>query len=115
MDAVVLDSVPNRDTRIRVLHFICIVFAPMFLLSGVARYLSPLVEAVVFAMLLISFPGRSFRPWPSTCCAGINTKREPRRNPLLVRLQKGFEEAFEKFHHSYRGLPEICLPSAWLS
>src|SRR5207302_2658585 len=27
----------------------------------------------------------------------------------LVRLQKRFEEAFERFRHSYRGLLEICL------
>src|SRR6202790_3992724 len=32
----------------------------------------------------------------------------PSRNPL-VRLQKRFEEAFEKFRQSYRGLLEICL------
>ena len=30
------------------------------------------------------------------------------RNPF-VRLQKGFEAAFERFRHSYRGLLEICL------
>jgi len=56
----------NRDTCLRVHASICIVFAPMFLLSGVARYLFvPLAEAVVFAMLLpISYRGPSFRPWP---------------------------------------------------
>src|SRR5258707_259407 len=32
----------------------------------------------------------------------------PSRNPL-VRLQKRFEEIFEKFRESYRGLLEICL------
>jgi len=32
----------------------------------------------------------------------------PSRNPL-VRLQKRFEEAFERFRHSYRSLLEICL------
>ena len=36
---------------------ICIVFVPMFFLSGVARYLFvPLAEAVVFAMLASLFP-----------------------------------------------------------
>src|SRR5467141_3816624 len=32
----------------------------------------------------------------------------PSRNPL-VRLQKRFEESFERFRHSYRGLLETCL------
>jgi multidrug efflux pump subunit AcrB len=35
-------------------------------------------------------------------------ERAASRNPL-VRLQRRFEEAFEKFRHSYRGLLEICL------
>ncbi len=42
---------------------ICIVFVPMFFLSGVARYLFvPLAEAVVFAMLVSYFLSRSFVP-----------------------------------------------------
>ncbi|MCP6768753.1 efflux RND transporter permease subunit, partial [Klebsiella pneumoniae] len=39
---------------------ICIVFVPMFFLSGVARYLFvPLAEAVVFAMLSSYFLSRT--------------------------------------------------------
>ncbi len=42
---------------------ICIVFAPMFLLSGVPRYLFvPLAEAVVFAMLASYFLSRTLVP-----------------------------------------------------
>src|SRR6202795_2656144 len=42
---------------------ICIVFVPMFLLSGVARYLFvPLAEAVVFAMLASYFLSRTLVP-----------------------------------------------------
>src|SRR5690606_14332260 len=42
---------------------ICIVFLPMFLLSGVARYLFvPLAEAVVFAMLASYFLSRTLIP-----------------------------------------------------
>src|SRR6202171_2003764 len=42
---------------------ICIVFVPMFLLSGVARYLFvPLAEAVVFAMLASYFFSRTLIP-----------------------------------------------------
>jgi multidrug efflux pump subunit AcrB len=53
MDEVVLDSAMQIATPAFVATLsICIVFAPMFLLSGVARYLFlPLAEAVVFAML----------------------------------------------------------------
>src|SRR3978361_756320 len=42
---------------------ICIVFVPMFFLSGVARYLFvPLAEAVVFAMLASYFLSRTIVP-----------------------------------------------------
>src|ERR1700692_4830532 len=53
LDGVVLDSASQIATPAFVSTLsICIVFAPMFLLSGVARYLFvPLAEAVVFAML----------------------------------------------------------------
>jgi multidrug efflux pump subunit AcrB len=53
MDEVVLESASQIATPAFVSTLsICIVFAPMFLLSGVARYLFlPLAEAVVFAML----------------------------------------------------------------
>src|SRR5438477_624477 len=90
---------------------ICIVFAPMFLLSGVARYLFvPLAEAVVFAMLASYFLSRTIVPTMAKYLLR-GDKHEagaPSRNPL-VRLQKRFEEAFERFRHSYRGLLETCL------
>ena len=42
---------------------ICIVFVPMFLLTGVARYLFvPLAEAVVFAMLASYLLSRTLVP-----------------------------------------------------
>ena len=48
---------------------ICIVFVPMFFLTGVARYLFvPLAEAVVFAMLAsYCCRARWCRRWRSTC------------------------------------------------
>ena len=48
---------------------ICIVFVPMFFLSGVARYLFvPLAEAVVSRCWRpICFRARSCRPWPDIC------------------------------------------------
>ena len=42
---------------------ICIVFVPMFLLSGVARYLFvPLAESVVFAVMASYFFSRTLVP-----------------------------------------------------
>src|ERR1700681_881230 len=112
MDEVVLDSASQIATPAFVSTLsICIVFAPMFLLSGVARYLFvPLAEAVVFAMLASYFLSRTIVPTMAKYLLR-GDKHEagaPSRNPL-VRLQKRFEEAFEKFHHHYRGLLEVCL------
>ena len=84
----------------------------MFLLSGVARYLFvPLAEAVVFAMLASYFLSRTIVPTMAKYLLRGEKKEAgdaPSRNPL-VRFQKRFEEAFERFRHSYRGLLEICL------
>src|SRR5207253_1993908 len=91
---------------------ICIVFAPMFLLSGVARYLFvPLAEAVVFAMLASYFLSRTIVPTMAKYLLRgekVGERDTAVSNPL-VRLQKRFEEAFERFHGSYRRLLEQCL------
>jgi len=111
MDEVVLDSASQIATPAFVSTLsICIVFAPMFLLSGVARYLFvPLAEAVVFAMLASYFLSRTIVPTMAKyLLRGEKHEGAPSRNPL-VRLQKGFEETFEKFRRSYRGVLEFCL------
>jgi multidrug efflux pump subunit AcrB len=113
LDGVVLDSASQIATPAFVSTLsICIVFAPMFLLSGVARYLFvPLAEAVVFAMLASYFLSRTIVPTMAKYLLRGEKKESehtPSRNPL-VRLQKRFEAAFEKFRHSFRGLLEICL------
>jgi multidrug efflux pump subunit AcrB len=113
MDEVVLDSAAQIATPAFVATLsICIVFAPMFLLSGVARYLFvPLAEAVVFAMLASYFLSRTIVPTMAKYLLR-GEKNEagaaPSRNPL-VRFQKRFEAGFERFRHSYRSLFEICL------
>src|ERR1700688_4532227 len=113
MDEVVLDSASQIATPAFVSTLsICIVFAPMFLLSGVARYLFvPLAEAVVFAMLASYFLSRTIVPTMAKYLLRGDKTEEERansRNPL-VRSQRRFEQAFEKFHHSYRGLLETAL------
>ncbi len=113
MDEVVLDSASQIATPAFVSTLsICIVFAPMFLLSGVARYLFvPLAEAVVFAMLASYFLSRTIVPTMAKYLLR-GEKHEagdaPSRN-RLVRFQKSFEEGFEKFRRSYRGVLEFSL------
>jgi multidrug efflux pump subunit AcrB len=113
MDEVVLDSAAQIATPAFVSTLsICIVFAPMFLLSGVARYLFvPLAEAVVFAMLASYFLSRTIVPTMAKYLLRGDKKEAgdaPSRNPL-VRLQKRFEETFESFRKSYRRMLESCL------
>jgi multidrug efflux pump subunit AcrB len=114
MDEVVLESASQIAAPAFVSTLsICIVFAPMFLLSGVARYLFvPLAEAVVFAMLASYFLSRTIVPTMAKYLLR-GDKREAGdtaaiRNPL-VRLQRRFEEVFERFRGSYRNLLEFCL------
>ena len=113
MDEVVLDSAAQIATPAFVATLsICIVFAPMFFLSGVAKYLFvPLAEAVVFAMLASYFLSRTIVPTMAKYLLRGDKTEEERaasRNPL-VRMQRRFEEAFERFRHSYRGLLELSL------
>ena len=71
----------------------------------------PLAEAVVFAMLASYFLSRTIVPTMAKyLLRGEKQEADDAasRNPL-VRLQKRFEAAFERFRGSYRGLLEICL------
>jgi multidrug efflux pump subunit AcrB len=113
LDEVVLLSASQIATPAFVSTLsICIVFAPMFLLSGVARYLFlPLAEAVVFAMLASYLLSRTIVPTMAKYLLR-NEKALPEgqrsRNPL-VRLQKGFEAGFESFRQGYGRILEFCL------
>src|ERR1700676_2171247 len=113
LDEVFLDSASQIATPAFVSTLsICIVFAPMFLLSGVARYLFvPLAESVVFAMLASYALSRTIVTTMAKYLLRGEKKEAgdaPSHNPL-VRLQKRFEEAFERFRHNFRGLLETCL------
>jgi multidrug efflux pump subunit AcrB len=93
---------------------ICIVFVPMFFLTGVARYLFvPLAEAVVFAMLASYLLSRTLVPTMAKYLLRGHEQEAGHfatssRNPL-VRLQVRFEEAFERFREGYHGVLEMCL------
>ncbi len=60
---------------------ICIVFVPMFFLTGVSRFLFvPMAEAVMFAMAWsFSCLGRWRRRWRSICCIRIRMTRTASR------------------------------------
>jgi multidrug efflux pump subunit AcrB len=96
---------------------ICIVFVPMFFLTGVAKFLFvPLAEAVVFAMLASYLLSRTIVPTMAKYLlkehdAGIEHKKKTSRNPL-VRGQQLFEHLFEKLRLSYRGVLEFCVGHA---
>jgi len=94
---------------------ICIVFVPMFFLSGVARYLFvPLAEAVVFAMLASYLLSRTLVPTMARYLLLERTEEQRieetarSRNPL-VRMQARFENAFDRFRDSYHRLLENCI------
>ena len=93
---------------------ICIVFVPMFLLTGVARYLFvPMAEAVVFAMLASYVFSRTLVPTLAKYLlkAGLLDEHghpKPSRNPF-VRFHRGFEERFESVRNNYRGFLDRCM------
>src|SRR5260370_13843542 len=108
MDEVALDSASQIATPAFVSTLsICVVCARMFRLSGVARYLFvPLAEAVVFAMLDSYFLSRTIVPTMAKYLLRgekVEARDAAVRNPL-VRLQKRFEAAFERFHGGYQRL-----------
>ncbi len=93
---------------------ICIVFVPMFLLTGVARYLFvPLAEAVVFAMLASYVFSRTLVPTLAKYLlrAGVLDEHghpKPSRNPF-VRFHRAFEVGFEGVRDQYHGFLERCM------
>src|SRR6266436_664195 len=96
---------------------ICIVFVPMFFLTGVAGYLfAPLAKAVVFAVLasyalsrtlvptLVMWLERKVNHQEHTDAARVSPWIRP-----LVRFQQGFERAFDRFRQGYHKLLGVIL------
>ncbi len=81
---------------------ICIVFFPMFFLSGVAKFLFvPLAEAVVFAMLASYVLSRTLVPTMAMYLLRLHEHVQRRtRNPLVL-FQRSFERGFERFRAQY--------------
>jgi multidrug efflux pump subunit AcrB len=99
---------------------ICIVFVPIFGLSGIPKYLfSPLAEAVMFAMLASFLLSRSLVP---TLCmylfkghhsASGNQARtsgsSSQPKSFFGRFHDGFNRRFEVFREGYRDFLSVCL------
>ncbi|WP_244850061.1 efflux RND transporter permease subunit [Caballeronia sp. SL2Y3] len=82
---------------------ICIVFVPMFFLTGVARYLFvPLAEAVVFAMLASYVLSRTLVPTLAMLLIGHAHAADGKARPnLFMRLHRRFDHGFERMRAAY--------------
>jgi multidrug efflux pump subunit AcrB len=95
---------------------ICIVFVPMFFLTGVPRFLFvPLAEAVMSAMVWSFILSRTLVPTMAKYMLrkhadthGPDGALPPSRNPF-VRLQRGFEARFERARFAYREMLIMAL------
>jgi multidrug efflux pump subunit AcrB len=88
---------------------ICIVFLPMFFLTGVAKYLFvPLAEAVIFAMLASYVLSRTLVP---TLAVYLLRAHEHGAHPknIFARFQQGFNNGFEAIRNSYESLLNVLL------
>ncbi len=82
---------------------ICIVFLPMFFLSGVSRFLFvPLAEAVVFAMLASYVLSRTLVPTMAMYLLKVhNHQIVPSRNIFAI-FHRSFERGFERIRLTYQ-------------
>ena len=80
---------------------ICIVFVPMFFLSGVARFLFvPMAEAVVLAMIASYLLSRTLVPTLVLLLMGTQHGAS-RSDSLLQRLYRSFDRGFERLRRAY--------------
>jgi len=84
---------------------ICIVFLPMFFLSGVARYLFvPLAQAVVFAMLASYVLSRTLVPTLAMYLLKPKAPADEAPRNVFSRFQQAFERRFEQLRGRYHAL-----------
>jgi multidrug efflux pump subunit AcrB len=93
---------------------ICIVFVPMFFLTGVSRFLFvPMALSVIFAMIWSFILSRTLVPTMAKYMLHRHVHHEdgekpPTRNPLVA-FQRGFEARFERFRDVYHDLLRMAL------
>ena len=96
---------------------ICIVFIPMFFLSGVAKFLFvPLAEAVSFAMLASYMWSRTIVPTLAMYLLSSEDEYHEEEHigekmGFFRRYQQGFEKNFEKFREGYKTALRAALHS----
>jgi multidrug efflux pump subunit AcrB len=89
---------------------ICIVFVPMFLLAGIAKFLFiPLAEAVVFAMLASYILSRTLVPTLANFWLKKHDSAKHRPAGVLARWQERFEHGFERLRDRYHALLASAL------
>ena len=97
---------------------ICIVFVPMFFLSGVARFLFvPMAESVMFAMVCSFLLSRTLVPTMAKYllhmrvahAGGREEGGEPQSRNPLVRFQQGFEARFARLRAGYHDLLALAI------
>ncbi len=98
---------------------ICIVFLPMFFLTGVARYLFiPLAEAVVFAMLASYLLSRTLVPTLAMYLLKPHDEHDHGPAPaawnIPARIQRLFEHFLERTRDSFRATLALCIRHRWL-
>ncbi len=94
---------------------ICIVFVPMFFLTGVAKFLFvPLAEAVVFAMLASYFLSRTLIPTLVMYIMRGHEHKAEGPKTFMGRFQRGFERGFDRFRDGYYQLLETAIAHRWL-
>jgi multidrug efflux pump subunit AcrB len=92
---------------------ICIVWLPLFQLSGVSGYLFlPLAEAIIFAMIASFILSRTLVPTMAvfllrTPAAEHAVEAKPKG--LFSRFQTGFEQGFDRFRDRYRDVLENAV------
>jgi len=87
---------------------ICIVWLPLFQLSGIPGYLfMPMAEAIVFAMIASFILSRTLVPTMAAWLLRAQVeahKHGPNPNPgFFTRFQRGFENRFTAFRDRYQG------------
>jgi multidrug efflux pump subunit AcrB len=95
---------------------ICIVFVPMFFLTGVAKFLFvPLAESVIFAMLASYVLSRTLVPTMAMyLLKGHHGEEYATGNDIFSRAQRGFARGFDRMRRGYRASLAFCLVRAWL-
>src|SRR4029077_4085337 len=91
---------------------ICIVFVPMFFLSGVARYLFvPMAEAVVFAMLASYVLSRTLVPTMAKYLLKAHVPHDSSVKPrhVFAAAQRAIDAGFVRMRDAYRAVLVACV------